>query len=456
MPKPLQLLFALLLLVGSMDAIAKSPNFVVILTDDQSWIGTSLEFAPGDDRSRSHYFKTPNIERLASAGTRFSQGYAPAPYCCPTRRSLLIGQTPARHIYQKDQANWTKAYRQQLSIPRMLKTADPRYRSAHFGKWDMRFDDVTPKEMGYDKSDGLTGNGTGGGKGSGGPSAKDDPKLIWEITEKANAFMKEQVDADRPFFLQVSHYAVHLDIFYREETLKEVNGWTPEARHDYPAFAAMTHDMDNGIGLLLDRIEALDIQDSTYIFFLSDNGGRKSFPNHEQTIPTLNQPLRDGKGSVYEGGIRVPFIVSGPGIESNAVSMTPITGLDILPTLADLAGYARPLPKTIDGGSLKPLLIDKTASNVARPNPFLIFHQAVARKAESAIIEGDYKLVKTWVTGKLELFDLSKDLSEAKDLAFELPEKTQKLHGKLVGFLEGVDAETSRIGSKSEVYQLSE
>lgn len=157
-----------------------APNFVVILTDDQSWVGTSLQIDPADDRTRSDYYRTPNLERLATMGTRFTAGYAPAPFCCPTRRSLLIGQRPAKHIYQQDQENWTSNYRKQLSIPRMLKQADPTYQTAHFGKWDMRFDDVTPEEMGYDVSDGLTGNGTGGGKGSGGPAAKDDPRLIWE------------------------------------------------------------------------------------------------------------------------------------------------------------------------------------------------------------------------------------------------------------------------------------
>lgn len=123
-----------------------SPNFVVILTDDQSWVGSSVLMDPNDTRTRSDYYRTPNMERLAEMGMRFTQGYSPAPYCCPTRRSLLIGQTPARHIYQKDQENWPKEYRNQLSLPRMLKQANPAYRTAHLGKWDMRFDEVTPEK----------------------------------------------------------------------------------------------------------------------------------------------------------------------------------------------------------------------------------------------------------------------------------------------------------------------
>jgi hypothetical protein len=157
---------------GSLEAASsQSPNFVVILTDDQSWVGTSLQIDPEDARTRSDYYRTPQIERLAELGMSFTQGYSPAPFCCPTRRSLLIGQTPARCIYQKDQRSWTTNFRKQLSLPQMLKQANPNYRTAHFGKWDMRFDEVAPAAIGYDVSDGVTGNGTGGGKDSGGPSS---------------------------------------------------------------------------------------------------------------------------------------------------------------------------------------------------------------------------------------------------------------------------------------------
>ena len=154
------------------------PNFVILLSDDQSWVGSSVLMDPVDERTRSDYFRTPHLERLAKRGMLFSQGYAPAPFCCPTRRSLLVGQSPARHIYQKDQKNWTANYRKQLSLPQMLKHANPAYQTAHFGKWDMRFDNVTPGEMGYDVNDGYTGNGTGGSKGTGGPAPKHDPKSV--------------------------------------------------------------------------------------------------------------------------------------------------------------------------------------------------------------------------------------------------------------------------------------
>ncbi len=443
--------FAALLLATSF-AFGKetAPNFVMIVTDDQSWVGTSLQIDPADERSKSDYFRTPNIERLAATGMRFTRGYAPAPFCCPTRRSLVIGQTPARHIYQRDQENWPKVYRKQLSLPRMLKAANPAYRTAHFGKWDSRFDGVAPEEMGYDVSDGKTGNSTGGGKGSGGPSAKADPKLAFSMTKRATDFIQTQVRESHPFFVQVSHYAVHLDIFYRQETYNVEEARAKGQKHSLPEFAAMTHDVDAAIGQLLDNIKTLGIEDNTYIFFLSDNGGRLEVPGQKKMRLPRNYPLRHGKGSMYEGGLRVPFVVNGPEISAGSVSEVPVSGLDIFPTIAELAGYEKELPKTIDGGSLTPLLTNDGRGKVSRQNPFLIFHQAVARKAQSAIMLGDHKLVKTWATNRLELFNLSTDVGEKNNLAETAPQKTAELHGLMKNFFAEVDAETRKTITKQK------
>ena len=239
------------------------PNFILILTDDQSWVGSSALMDPENPETKSDYFQTPNIERLMGMGMRFTQGYAPAPLCCPTRRSIQVGQTPARHLMQKDQDAWPAQYRKQLNIPRMLKAADPRYQTAHFGKWDHRYDEVTPEEQGYDVSDGYTGNGTGGGKGSGGPSAKKDPKLMDHITQQSISFMRKQAASQTPFFVQMSHYAVHLDIFYHQETLEKTRTWEPGRRHRMPEFAAMTYDVDETIGQILDEVQRLGLTDNT-------------------------------------------------------------------------------------------------------------------------------------------------------------------------------------------------
>lgn len=417
------------------------PNFVVILTDDQSWVGSSLLMDPDDDRSRSDYYETPNIERLADMGMRFTQGYAPAPYCRPTRRGLLIGQTPARHVYQQDQENWPAEYRKQLSLPRMLKTANPDYRTAHFGKWDMRSDRVTPEEMGYDVSDGYTSNATGGGKGTGGPAATDDPKLIFGITDRASAFMEAQAESGHPFFVQVSHYAVHLDIYYREETLDRTAPSEGD-KHTMPQFAAMTSDMDTGIGALVDKIESLGLRNNTYVFFLSDNGGRRTIPGQEEPTLPRNYPLRNGKGTMYEGGLRVPFIVIGPDVQPGSVSRTAVTGLDIFPTIAELAGFPDPLPEALDGGSMTDVIFNNGHGTVSRNRPFLLFHHAIDRSTQTALIHGDYKLVKTWKDDQLELFDLSKDISESDDLSARLPGKTDELHRMMVDFLTEIGAAT--------------
>lgn len=324
---------------------AVPPSFLLILADDQSWVGTSQAMIPGDRDTASDYHRTPAIERLASRGMLFTDGYAPAPYCCPTRRSLQVGQTPARHEYQQDRKNWTEAYRRQLNIPRMLKAADARYRTAHFGKWDHRYDGVSPADQGFDESDGVTGNNTGGGRKAGGEMQREDPKLMSTLTERAGVFLAEQARTGRPFFLQVSHYAVHLEIQHSAEAMARVRGRPPGIKHNLDVFAAMTEDLDDAVGRLLDRLNALGLAERTYVIYMSDNGGRPSLPGAADKGQGPNFPLRGAKGTLYEGGIRVPFIVTGPGVKSGSVSRVPVTGLDLFPTFADFAGYREKLPR---------------------------------------------------------------------------------------------------------------
>ncbi|MDP7656389.1 MAG: sulfatase [Roseibacillus sp.] len=438
------------LLTGFSGYGSEHPNFVVILTDDQSWVGSSLQIIPEDGRTRSDYFQTPHIERLAEMGMRFTQGYSPAASCCPTRRSIQTGQTPARHEYHSDRKGWTATYLRQLNIPRMLKSVHAGYQAAHFGKWDHRYDEVTPGEQGYDVSDGYTGNGTGGSKGTGGPAARPDSKRIDTITGRALDFISGQHASGNPFYLQLSHYAVHLDIFYNQSTLDHLRKRSAGRKHGMPEFAAMTADMDASIGRILDRLTELKLLRNTYLIFLSDNGGRNTIPKAPKMKEARNAPLRDGKHSFYEGGIRVPFIVLGPGVKPGSVSTVPVTGLDILPTLADLAGYRKPLPESMDGGSMRSVFHNAGQGVIRRARPFLVFHQAVDRTAISAIRFGDFKLVKNWKKGQLELFDLSKDLSESRDISRRNPEKTRKLHGMLTGFLEEIGAATQQTRGKKK------
>jgi arylsulfatase A-like enzyme len=260
--------------------------------------------------------------------------------------------------------------------------------------------------------------------------------------------METQVKEGNPFYLQVSHYAVHLAITYTQKSLDKYKKIKPGEKHHIPEFAAMTEDLDAGIGLLIDKIQELGLMENTYIIFLSDNGGRNTQPIGGKQKVHRNYPLRDGKGSMYEGGIRVPFIVTGPQVKQNSYTHVPVTGMDILPTLADLAGYKEELPEIIDGGSFKDVIHGDGKGVVDRKRPYLIFHHAVDRKAQSAIREDNYKLVKTWLGNRIELFDLSKDISEEKNLAKEMPEKVRDLENKLVSFLAEVGAETRQTRKK--------
>ena len=268
--------------------------------------------------------------------------------------------------------------------------------------------------------------------------------LIFSLAQRSNDFIETQTKNNKPFYLQISHYAVHLAITHSEKNISKYSKLKKGQKHLVPAFAAMTEDMDEGIGILLDKIASLGIVDNTYIFFLSDNGGRTSIPIGPKQRIDRNFPLRGGKGSMYEGGLRVPFVVCGPGISSNAHSDVPVTGLDILPTVARLAGYNDSLPEIIDGGNLECIIHNNGVGRVERNSPYLIFHQAANRKPISAIRWGDYKLVKNWETNALELFNLSEDVEEKNDLSKQMPERVIKLNKALGEFLEKANAETKR------------
>ena len=203
----------------------KSPNFIIILVDDQGWNGTSVQMMDDEIQSKSDYHQTPNIEALANRGMRFSSAYASAPVCSPSRYSIQFGQTPARLKMIRVGMNTNHINHQTaLTIPKLLKSIDPNYTAAHFGKWGI---DVDPSVLGYDYSDGITGNKEGGfsykssKKMQWGNTITEDPKKIFSTTQSAIDFIESQAKSETPFFLQVSHYAVHSDIMAREETLEK-------------------------------------------------------------------------------------------------------------------------------------------------------------------------------------------------------------------------------------------
>lgn len=468
-----------------------SPNIIFILTDDQGWTHTSHRADPKIPESKSDYYETPNMDKLASSGVMFTQGYAPNPICSPTRNSVMFGQNGARHIYNKD-SDWYKKTSDWLTLPKVMKMSNPDYKTAHFGKWHIA---MVPKDAGFDYDDGMTSNAGGeifgdsslyhgnytkpaddylkdnniqnptNAKRAGKPTlywSDENPKDIFGITNRAKDFMKQSIKEDKPFFVQLSHYATHLSLVSRKETYEYFKNKPIGERHHSPEFAAMLKDMDASVGMIMDFVKEAGIDDNTYIFLMGDNGGRRTFnqmgvvdENKEfveawySEMHKRNIPLRDGKHSFYEGGIRVPFMIAGPGIKAKRVSETPVTGLDFLPTFAELAGFKDDMPEYIDGGSLMSLLEDENVDMVERNSESLIFHQSSHRKPRSAIRKGNYKLIKYWSREtkypncpKTELFDISKDLSETTDISDKNPEIKKELEIELLEFLDKVNAET--------------
>ncbi len=438
--------------------VPKRPNFVFILADDQGWTGLSLPMDKRRRDSQSDYYRTPNIARLAAAGMRFSQGLSPAPNCSPSRYANLTGKTCARLSFtdivgrghgtdlkgnQKlhPGGKGTREIRSEdITIPELLKTLPGGYRAAHFGKWHLA--GGGPEAHGFDASDGATGNR----EGSLGPKVNDDPKRAYSITARAGSFIEETVAAGRPFYCQVSHYAVHQAIQHRADTLAALEGRPLGEIHKDPAYAAMVADLDAAVGQLLDRIEGLGIGDNTYIFYQADNGS----PKHLSASP----PLRRYKPEIWEGGVRVPTFLVGPGIAPDSQCDAPVMGIDLLPTIWDLAGGdMTALPKDIDGGSIAPTAraISSGAAEIPEvqrrgelvvhsPHYVLTGDLAKNQRPSSSIYADRWKLVAWYETGGVHLFDLAEDISETADVGARHPDVKFQLWRRLRDYLAGVEA----------------
>jgi len=433
---------------------ASPPNIILILTDDQGWTDTSVRMMKGRPDSGSTYYRTPALEKMAREGMVFSNAYASSPVCSPTRDSILYGKTPTR-LHHAVLVGKARVGPDALTIPRAVKAANANYVTAHFGKWACS--PKTPEEVGFDVSDGRTDNWHGDWQkvdGKKAPVPADDPKRIFSVTRRANDFMAKQVKAGRPFYMRISHYACHVghqslaatrakyrtlprgpkskDSDYRSEseigTDERRSGWLLN-------YAAMIEDLDTGLGMVLDKLDDLGIADNTVVIFTSDNGG--GFRE--------NRPLAGGKADLWEGGIRVPMVVRGPGVSAGTYCDVPVVGWDFLPTIRDLAGQRIPLPAEFDGGSLRDVFEKGNAGTVKRGTEALVFHFPWWNgEPESAIRLGDYKLLKNLDTQDLSLFDLSKDIGEKRNLARTMPDRTAKLHAMLQDYLKAVGAEDVR------------
>ena len=423
-----------------------SPNFILVLADDQGWNGTSVKMMHNESGSKSDYFETPNLELLSQRGMRFSDAYASAPVCAPSRYSIQFAKTPARLSLIRVGMNTDHIDHEGfVSIPKALKKVNKQYRTAHFGKWGMG---SNPSILGYDESDGPTKNKDGNfdnDKSQWEHVLKNDPKNIFSLTNKAVEFISSSKKEKRPFFLQISHYAVHSNIESKEKSYDLFSDKPKGIHHKNLGFAAMTYDLDESLGILLKKIKEFGLQDNTYIIYMSDNGSVPNIPGAKKYEKSYNYPLSRGKWDAFEGGIRVPLIIAGPGIKSGSESSTPVSGSDLLPTIIDLAGSKTIKLKEIDGGSFASILLNKNNENINRPVDAIFFHvpykNGIAiKRPHSAIRKDDYKLIKFQDDKSLLLFDLVNDKMEQFNLANQKPEKLKELEELLDNYLVEVNA----------------
>jgi len=399
---------------------------------------------------------------------RFSNGYAPTPTCTGSRVSIQFGQSSARIQYRfvHDVLSYKQrpdGYAGVYSLADAVKTSGKNYITAHFGKGMV--DKL--KVVNYDVTDEFekhAPNGTLHGDkidiASRKPLPPDDPKRMYSLTKSSVDFVKEHA-GKRPFYLMVSHYAVHVphaatkkyidkyqakyDALPNKPTDKaELNLFERERRILY---GAMLEEADQNLGLLMGELEQAGELDNTYIIFTSDNGS--------ECIPRTkagrrnNGPLQEGKYSCFEGGLRVPFIAAGPGIQGGTQCDVPVVQWDLLATLHDLSGNPNPLPDTIDGGSLKDVFARGNRGQVKRNAPGLVFHfPSYYQVPASCIRIGDYKFMRNMNTDEVKLFNVNEDYREQHDLAQSMPEKAAEMDRILRNYIDEVDG-----GDVKDVYQ---
>ena len=413
------------------------PNFILILTDDQGWSGTSVCMDTKIADQFQNRYKTPAIQRLATEGVCFSSGYAPAPVCSPTRYSIQWGQSVARHGITdvKMLYRGKHVFEDRDSIAEVLKKLDERYVTAHFGKWHILGD---PSKMGYDFSDGETGNKEGGFALNDEYITRlsDDPKLTNTLRDRSVKFLEEVAKDKSPFFLQISHYANHTWI------VADPNDFEKQPMRDsdpvIALYRAMTFALDRSIEGVLDCLDELDLADNTYVIFTADNGAVPSLPPSKKPR-TMNSPLSGGKWSLKEGGVRVPLIIRGPGIKPESQCDAPVSGIDFLPTCFELAGgNDLKTIQTIDGISFAPLLFDVNntellSSLAERPLTwhYPMFNNWELQTASSALRLGNWKLIHNWENNHSSIYNLKSDLSESWDLSNKLPALTSALRAAL-------------------------
>ena len=411
------------------------PNVIIILVDDLGWADIGCY--------GSIFYETPNIDRLAQRGLRFTNAYAACPVCSPSRAAIMTGKYPARlHLTdwlpgrsdRPSQKLLRPPIRQELPLEEItlaeaLKPVG--YATASLGKWHLGGKQFYPEHQGFD----LNVGGTETGSPPGGyfrfhtPNLKarsDQEYLTDRLSEEAVRFVAGH--RDQPFLLYLAHYAVHIPLQAKREIEAKYRAKPKkDSPQDNPIYAAMIQSVDEGVGKILQTLDELKIADRTVVIFTSDNGGLsvKEGPN---TPATSNAPLKTGKGYLYEGGIRVPLIIAFPGVtRPGSVCDVPVSGQDLYPTILAIVGV-RPAPgQVIDGESLMPLLRGKGALRRDALYWHYPHYSNQGGKPGGAIRQGDLKLIEWYEDSEVELYDLKRDIGERRNLANELPEQAPRL-----------------------------
>lgn len=449
------------------EEVKKRPNVLFILADD---LGVHDLSSTG-----STYYETPNIDRIASEGMVFEQGYAASRVCSPSRASIMTGKFTARHgitdwIGAKSGTAWRDHKRFDKLLPAEYVHALPKadvvlpeamkaagYTTFFTGKWHLGNKGSYPEDHGFD----LNKGGWEKGSPMGGyfspwtnPNLEnrvDGENLSMRLANETADFIKKHKDST--FFAMLSFYAVHGPIQttegkwakYREKAINTGladRGYIMERNlpirqvQDNPVYAGLVESMDDAVGHVLNTLEQLGLDDNTIVIFTSDNGGVAS----GDAFSTTNLPLRGGKGYQWEGGIREPFFIKVPWLDNSGTSTEyPVSGTDFYPTILDLANID-PLPgQHMDGVSLKPLL-----EGDSLPERALFWHYPhygnQGGDPSSIIREGEWKLIHYWEDGRNELYNLLKDPGEQKDVQAENPEIAKGLNSKLNNWLRDMNA----------------
>ncbi len=420
---------------------AQPPNVVLILIDDLGW---------ADLPSYGNQFhETPAIDRLAKGGMRFTDFYAAAPVCSPARASLQSGQYPARlGLTDFVPGHWRPFERLivppiedhlPLATQSLAETLKPAgYATGYFGKWHLGGSPrYHPSHQGFDQAITSGGRHVAPKFRTHPPTPVEDGTYLSDfLTTKTLEFIEENQSG--PFFVFLSHYLVHIPLEAPPQLIEKYQNKTnPGNTPGHPVYAAMIEQVDHSVDQITRKLDELGLAENTIVIFTSENGGlHKIYTAVGETV-TSNAPLRGEKGTLYEGGIRIPLIVRWPGkVSANTECNEPATTADILPTLADIAGTSTP---DVDGASLVPVL---TEASPALDRDAIYFHYPHYHHARpaGAIRQGRWKLLENFDDHSLELYNLDEDLGETNNLAKQLPDQANKLQQQLSSWRTSVGA----------------